>query len=139
MHARPPIRIRLEGFRGVNCHYDLSGNSFGDRCPECGWDVSNSVQSVDFSTRGYAVRTILSAFTTLITMPVPLAGLYCLYVTWRWHRGAAVCCEEERIQSSRFWYQWSTVAVAIATLAGLVNLIVTAFAARWLLNHFLQR
>ena len=123
----------------MNCHYDLSGNAFGDRCPECGWDVGNSVQSVEFYTRDYAIRAIFCACMAVLLALVPVLGMYLAHAAWGWQRGAAACCEDERVRSSQAWATWARIALIPAAAAGALNLAVTIYAVswavRWIMNH----
>lgn len=123
----------------MNCRYDLSGNSFGDRCPECGWDVGDSLRTHDFYTRDYAIRTVLSAAMSVLTSVLPVLGLFFAYSAWRFHRGAAECCASEKVRASQTWFAWSRAALLLAIMAGCGNVVVTVqvllWLARWLLRH----
>jgi hypothetical protein len=127
--------VRLQGFKCINCTYDLSGNSLGDRCPECGWSVNASLYNGEFFTKGYAIRTVACATLTVFLVAVPIASAYFAIHAWRWHRGARECAADERVQAAQWWLTWSWVGVSIATLAGITNVAATVVAATWLMQR----
>lgn len=123
--------VRLQGFTCVNCRYDLSGNSLGDRCPECGWDVSHSLYGTRYYAKTYALMTIATALLSVLFVVVPLLPLLFVRQAWRFQRECADSARDERIQSSLRWRNWGTCALVIAVLAGIANVTATIVAATW--------
>jgi hypothetical protein len=123
--------VRLQGFTCVNCRYNLSGNSLGDRCPECGWDVSTSLYGMRFYAKTYAIFTIVATLVSILFAVVPLVGLLFVSRAWKFYRECADSARDERVQSSLRWRNWALVAVTIATLAGITNVAATIVAATW--------
>lgn len=121
----------------MNCHYDLSGNTFGDRCPECGWDVGDSIQEFEIYTRYYARGAISAAVFAVLTAVVPGLGLFCAFSSWRAYRTAGDYCAQERVQDAQWWFGWARIAVGVAMIAAIFNAWVTVEAAirlaRWAL------
>ncbi len=131
MKKRHRVRLRLEGFTCINCGYDLRGHHIGERCPECGWDVGESLADIDQLADDWAERAIGQAVLAVLLGWIPAVGVFVAWDAWRSSRAAVAAADHERIESSRRWAERAGLAAIVAVTAGVINLLITGWALVW--------
>ena len=66
-HSQPPQAPRPTLFRCVQCGYDLTGSTIGGTCPECGTDLSISLNTFTTPISGYAVASLVLGILSIVT------------------------------------------------------------------------